>query len=73
LFVGPEGRTSELVNYRVRSNRMVVDRLFAAAELVLATAAPNAGFASSAQTGDWRGERSGTTGDDDPTLPDEAP
>ena len=34
LFVdGPEGDTSELVNYRVRGNYMVVDRLFAAAEL----------------------------------------
>ena len=30
--VGPEGSTSELVNYRVRGNYMVVDRLFAAAE-----------------------------------------
>jgi type IV secretion system protein VirB9 len=36
LFIlGPEGRTSELVNYRVRSNHMIVDRLFAAAELRL--------------------------------------
>jgi type IV secretion system protein VirB9 len=35
LFVSPEGRTSELVNYRVRSNHMIVDRLFAAAELRL--------------------------------------
>jgi hypothetical protein len=52
FIVGPDGKTSELVNYRVRSNRMIVDRLFAAAELVLATATPNAGFASSAQTGD---------------------
>jgi P-type conjugative transfer protein TrbG len=34
LFViGPEGTTSELVNYRVRGNHMIVDRLFAAAEL----------------------------------------
>ncbi len=33
FIVGPEGNTSELVNYRVRSNYMVVDRLFAAAEL----------------------------------------
>ncbi len=35
LFVvgGPEGNTSELVNYRVRGNHMIVDRLFAAAEL----------------------------------------
>ena len=36
LFViGPEGDTSELVNYRVRGNYMIVDRLFAAAELRL--------------------------------------
>ena len=33
FVVGPEGKTSELVNYRVRSNYMIVDRLFAAAEL----------------------------------------
>jgi type IV secretion system protein VirB9 len=34
LFViGPAGKTSELVNYRVRDNYMIVDRLFAAAEL----------------------------------------
>ncbi|WP_118137605.1 P-type conjugative transfer protein TrbG [Oceanicella sp. SM1341] len=34
LFVaGPEGKTSDLVNYRVRGNYMIVDRLFAAAEL----------------------------------------
>src|SRR5260370_41934051 len=34
LFViGPSGKTSELVNYRVRGNHMIVDRLFAAAEL----------------------------------------
>jgi len=33
FVVGPEGRTSELVNYRVRGNYMIVDRLFAAAEL----------------------------------------
>lgn len=34
LFViGPEGTTSDLVNYRVRGNHMIVDRLFAAAEL----------------------------------------
>ena len=34
LFViGPEGKTSDLVNYRVRGNHMIVDRLFAAAEL----------------------------------------
>jgi type IV secretion system protein VirB9 len=35
FIVGAEGRTSELVNYRVRGNHMVVDRLFAAAELRL--------------------------------------
>lgn len=36
LFViGPEGSTSELVNYRVRGNYIVIDRLFAAAELRL--------------------------------------
>ena len=33
FIVGPEGDTSELVNYRVRGNHMIVDRLFAAAEL----------------------------------------
>ncbi len=32
-MVGPEGDTSELVNYRVRGNFMIVDRLFAAADL----------------------------------------
>jgi P-type conjugative transfer protein TrbG len=35
FVVGPEGSTSELVNYRVRGNHMIVDRLFAAAELRL--------------------------------------
>ncbi len=35
FIVGPEGKTSELVNYRVRGNHMIVDRLFAAAELRL--------------------------------------
>jgi type IV secretion system protein TrbG len=36
LFViGADGKTSELVNYRVRSSHMIVDRLFAAAELRL--------------------------------------
>jgi type IV secretion system protein VirB9 len=36
LFViGPDGSTSELVNYRVRGATMIVDRLFAAAELRL--------------------------------------
>lgn len=33
FVVGAEGTTSELVNYRVRANYMIVDRLFAAAEL----------------------------------------
>lgn len=33
FVVGPEGTTSELVNYRVRGHHMIVDRLFAAAEL----------------------------------------
>jgi type IV secretion system protein TrbG len=33
FVVGSEGDTSELVNYRVRANYMIVDRLFAAAEL----------------------------------------
>lgn len=33
FVVGPDGDTSELVNYRVRGNYMIVDRLFAAAEL----------------------------------------
>jgi P-type conjugative transfer protein TrbG len=35
FIIGPEGKTSELVNYRVRSNHMIVDRLFGAAELRL--------------------------------------
>jgi type IV secretion system protein TrbG len=35
FIIGAGGRTSELVNYRVRSNHMIVDRLFAAAELRL--------------------------------------
>lgn len=33
FVVGSEGDASELVNYRVRGNYMIVDRLFAAAEL----------------------------------------
>ncbi|TBZ19289.1 P-type conjugative transfer protein TrbG [Rhizobium leguminosarum] len=33
FVVGPEGNTSELVNYRVRGHHMIIDRLFAAAEL----------------------------------------
>lgn len=36
FVVGPEGDTSELVNYRVRGRHMIVDRLFAA-ELRLGT------------------------------------
>ncbi len=35
FVVGPEGKTSELVNYRIRDNYIIVDRLFAAAELRL--------------------------------------
>jgi type IV secretion system protein TrbG len=35
FIVGPEGKTSELVNYRVRASHIIVDRLFAAAELRL--------------------------------------
>jgi type IV secretion system protein TrbG len=35
FIVGPEGKTSELVNYRVRGHHMIVDRIFAAAELRL--------------------------------------
>ena len=35
FIVGPEGKTSQLVNYRVRASHMIVDRLFAAAELRL--------------------------------------
>ncbi|WP_244487692.1 MULTISPECIES: P-type conjugative transfer protein TrbG [unclassified Aureimonas] len=37
FVVGPEGEASELVNYRVRGRHMIVDRLFAAAELRLGT------------------------------------
>ena len=33
LVILAEGNTSELVNYRVRGHHMIVDRLFAAAEL----------------------------------------
>ncbi|HWU79992.1 MAG TPA: P-type conjugative transfer protein TrbG [Caulobacter sp.] len=35
FVVGPEGNTSELVNYRVSGRHMIVDRLFAAGELRL--------------------------------------
>jgi type IV secretion system protein TrbG len=37
-IVGAEGKTSDLVNYRVRGDHMIVDRLFAAAELRLGDA-----------------------------------
>jgi type IV secretion system protein VirB9 len=33
FVVGPDNKTGELVNYRVAGNRMIVDRLFGAAEL----------------------------------------
>jgi type IV secretion system protein TrbG len=36
LVIGPEGQ-GELVNYRVRGRHMIIDRLFAAAELRLGT------------------------------------
>jgi type IV secretion system protein VirB9 len=35
FIIGPDGKTSDLVNYRVRNSHMIVDRLFAAAELRL--------------------------------------
>ena len=35
FIIGTDGKTSELVNYRVRNSHMIVDRLFAAAELHL--------------------------------------
>jgi type IV secretion system protein TrbG len=35
FIVGPDGKSSDLVNYRVRGSHMIVDRLFAAAELRL--------------------------------------
>ena len=35
FVVAPDGKSAELVNYRVRGSRMIVDRLFAAAELRL--------------------------------------
>jgi type IV secretion system protein TrbG len=35
FIIGADGKTSELVNYRVRNNHMIVDRLFAAAKLRL--------------------------------------
>jgi type IV secretion system protein TrbG len=59
FIVGPDGKTSELVNYRVRGSHMVVDRLFAAAELRLGDKDRSAGCASSAtRRGNWGcGER----------------
>ena len=38
FIVGPDGDTAELVNYRIRGGTMIVDRLFAAAELRLGAA-----------------------------------
>ena len=38
FIIGPAGKTSELLNYRVRGSHMIVDRLFAAAELRLGDA-----------------------------------
>ena len=38
FIVGPDGATAELVNYRIRGATMIVDRLFAAAELRLGAA-----------------------------------
>ncbi|MDR3529891.1 MAG: P-type conjugative transfer protein TrbG [Rhodopila sp.] len=38
FIVGPDGTTAELVNYRIRGATMIVDRLFAAAELRLGAA-----------------------------------
>jgi type IV secretion system protein TrbG len=35
FIIGPDGKTSDLVNYRVHNSHMIVDRLFAAAELRL--------------------------------------
>jgi type IV secretion system protein TrbG len=35
FIIGPDGKTSELVDYRVRNSHMIVGRLFAAAELRL--------------------------------------
>jgi type IV secretory pathway VirB9-like protein len=35
FIIGTDGKTSELVNYWVRNSHMIVDRLFAAAELRL--------------------------------------
>src|ERR1700732_4213226 len=35
FIIGSDGKTSDLVNYRVTGNHMIVDRLFAAAELRL--------------------------------------
>jgi hypothetical protein len=57
FVVGPEGNTSELVNYRVRGHHMIVDRLFAAAELRFGPAASRSASGSSAQTGGRPRER----------------
>jgi type IV secretory pathway VirB9-like protein len=57
FVVGPEGNTSELVNYRVRGNYMIVDRLFAAAELRFGAGATRSASGSSAPTGGRRRER----------------
>jgi type IV secretion system protein VirB9 len=54
FVVGPEGDTSELVNYRVRGNYMIVDRLFAAAELRFGAARIRSACASPAPTGGRR-------------------
>ena len=35
FIIGREGKTSELVNYRVRGSHIIVDRLFVTAELRL--------------------------------------
>lgn len=37
FLVGADGKTAELVNYRVQGHRLIVDRLFAVAELRLGT------------------------------------
>jgi len=34
FIIGPNGKTSDLVNYRVQGSHMIVDRLFAAGELI---------------------------------------
>jgi hypothetical protein len=57
FVVGPEGDTSELVNYRVRGNYMIVDRLFAAAELRFGADKNQKRVRISARTGGRRRER----------------